>query len=134
MSLTREAFNRGFDRLQNAFEHPVKQATALMYYEQFERVAEPDFNAAVNVLLVDERTFPRIATLKEAIERAEAARKKSTPRGHDPEERACVGACYLGVVSYQDAEKRWYAGRCAVCQRGPIRYPLVDPHTGQRVG
>lgn len=140
--MTSAAFNREFARLQNSFEHPVKRETALAYFEHLKHFAEPDLIVAVDTLILDERSFPRIATLREALEKAAAARKKD--QRHDPEaedERPCVAGCERGLVwakrtmeDGQPSVREYLLGRCAVCQRGyPRALPVVDPTTGRRV-
>jgi hypothetical protein len=136
------AFDREFKRLQIAFEHPVKGDTAAMYYDTLARFAEPDLISAVNAILVEERTFPRISTLKDAIEKAAAARTRSRAEPHpEDDDRTCVDTCEKGLIfsgHVRQTDGSWSGGRllgrCVICQRGyPRALPLVDPKTGVRV-
>lgn len=140
--MERAVFNREFDKLQLRFEHPVKPATAIEYYEQTKGWAEPDLVRAVQTITDDEGIFPKLKTLKDHLRRAVEARKVLRL---DHEEVVTCEACGDpdGLVWQEtfDAkgrrERGTLLGRCLVChsqrRRPYLQWPLVDPVSGQAV-
>ena len=126
--MTLEEFNRGLDRLQEAFDTVLKQKTAQAYYEQVKAWPSQAWTFAVTDCIRHLERFPRIVHLRQALAEARYGGPPKSPQpiqfdaeGYLIETFACNACRDTGILHWQElappgppfaGPRYWPAGRC----------------------
>lgn len=131
--MTKAEFNEQFLYLQKAFGSRVKEETAEVYFDKFEKIDKDLFTCACHRAIEEETYFPKISKLLEICNsvKIEQIKKKAwiMTRYDDPGIQCPRGCPDDGILMYNKIEDGYSRALCCRCdcEKGQLAVPKCLP-------